>query len=182
MNRSEKEASTSQQVKALDATEDKPQKYAKQLSNDAMYLLVKKFEKFILPAVDSSDERESGSIGLLLLRRFVWILFLNVCLKLLPDVAFCALVFEQLLCCRGAGGGSASLWQAACCNYSSEDLRHGSVALHTLILLSSPVLLAMPVLLNCEYQDAMFKDERVVPVYLGGDRVTPVPQSPCWVC
>ncbi|KZV23620.1 hypothetical protein F511_36308 [Dorcoceras hygrometricum] len=41
---------------------------------------------------------------------------------------------------------------------------------------------AMPVILNCEYQDAIFKDERVVPVYLGGERVTPVPQSPCWVC
>ncbi|KZV17585.1 nuclear matrix constituent protein 1-like protein [Dorcoceras hygrometricum] len=30
---------------------------------------------------------------------------------------------------------------------------------------------AIPILLNCEYQDAMFKDERVVPVYLGGERL-----------
>ncbi|KZV41830.1 leucine-rich repeat receptor-like serine/threonine-protein kinase [Dorcoceras hygrometricum] len=42
-----------------------------------------------LPMVDSSDESESGSVGLLLLRRFVWILFSNVCLKLVVDLRHC---------------------------------------------------------------------------------------------
>ncbi|KZV54750.1 hypothetical protein F511_04099 [Dorcoceras hygrometricum] len=35
----------------------------------------------------------------------------------------------------------------------------------------------VPVLL-IEYQDAVFEDERVVPIYLGGERVTPVPHLP----
>ncbi|KZV45028.1 hypothetical protein F511_20101 [Dorcoceras hygrometricum] len=88
-----------------------------------------------LTVVDISDESESGSVGLLLLRRFVWILFSNVFLKLL-------------------------------------------LHLHARIILLSSVLLAVPILLIEEYQDAVFEDERVVPVYLGGERVTPLPLLP----
>ncbi|KZV43821.1 hypothetical protein F511_24408 [Dorcoceras hygrometricum] len=84
-----------------------------------------------LPTVDSSDKSESGSVGLLLLRRFVWISISNVCLKLL-------------------------------------------LHLHTHIILLSSVLLAVPVLLIEEHQDAVFEDERVVPVYLRGRAAVPV--------
>ncbi|KZV48688.1 hypothetical protein F511_27059 [Dorcoceras hygrometricum] len=48
----------------------------------------------------------------------------------------------------------------------NDQLLYQLLHLHTRILLSSPVLLAMPILLNCEYQDAMFKDERVSQVSL----------------
>ncbi|KZV17422.1 hypothetical protein F511_09094 [Dorcoceras hygrometricum] len=44
----------------------------------------------------------------------------------------------------------------------------------TCIILLSSVLLAVPVLLIEEYQDAVFEDERVVLVYLGGERITEV--------
>ncbi|KZV19669.1 hypothetical protein F511_30837 [Dorcoceras hygrometricum] len=38
---------------------------------------------------NSSDEGESGSVGLLLLRRFVWWCFTDVCLKLVVDLRHC---------------------------------------------------------------------------------------------
>ncbi|KZV38608.1 hypothetical protein F511_04979 [Dorcoceras hygrometricum] len=107
-----------------------------------------------LPVVGSSDEGKSGSIGLLLLRLFVWILFSNVCLKLVS----CCVAVEQVVDLRHCGNVLVVIVA------QRFELLH----LHTRMLLSSPVLLAMPVMLNCEYQDAMFKDERVVPVYLGG--------------
>ncbi|KZV52444.1 hypothetical protein F511_20301 [Dorcoceras hygrometricum] len=68
--------------------------------------------------VDSSDESESGSVGLLLLRRFVWTLLLDVCLKLVVDLRHCGNLLVVIVAQR--------------------------------------------------IEDAMFKDERVVPVYLGG--------------
>ncbi|KZV27101.1 hypothetical protein F511_17377 [Dorcoceras hygrometricum] len=39
--------------------------------------------------VDSSEEGESGSVGILLLRHFVWILLSDVCLKLVVDLRHC---------------------------------------------------------------------------------------------
>ncbi|KZV41502.1 hypothetical protein F511_34631 [Dorcoceras hygrometricum] len=42
-----------------------------------------------LPVVDSSDKGESGSVGLLLLRRFIWILLSDVCLNLVVDLRHC---------------------------------------------------------------------------------------------
>ncbi|KZV17543.1 hypothetical protein F511_40137 [Dorcoceras hygrometricum] len=97
--------------------------------------------------VDSSDKSENGSVGLLLMRRFVWISFSNVFLKLVrwwicvARTQFVVIVAQRI------------------------ELLH----LHTRIILLSSVFLAMHVLLIGEYQDAVFEDERVVPVYLGGN-------------
>ncbi|KZV27112.1 hypothetical protein F511_37204 [Dorcoceras hygrometricum] len=78
-----------------------------------------------LPAVDSSDEGESGSVGLLLLRRFVWILLSDVFLKLVVDLRHCGNLLVVIVVQR-------------------FKLLH----LHTRIILLSSVLLAVPVLLN----------------------------------
>ncbi|KZV19078.1 hypothetical protein F511_11542 [Dorcoceras hygrometricum] len=139
--------------------------------------------------VGSSDESESGRVGLLLLRRFVCILFSNVCLKLvrcaktspcrgrinaggvlnsqllfsvLRSLRNCVLPLSRWwICVIGT-----SLWQYAVVIVAQRiELLH----LHTRIILLSSVLLAVPVLL-IEDQDAVFEDERVVPVYLGGER------------
>ncbi|KZV53929.1 hypothetical protein F511_04520 [Dorcoceras hygrometricum] len=51
----------------------------------------------VIASVQYSDESESGSAGLLLLRRFVWILFSNICLKLFFEENPIVLISSGLL-------------------------------------------------------------------------------------
>ncbi|KZV42330.1 hypothetical protein F511_40768 [Dorcoceras hygrometricum] len=48
-----------------------------------------------------SDKSKSGSVGLLLLRRFVWILFSNICLKLVRCAKTSPLCFPGFSAGRG---------------------------------------------------------------------------------